>query len=183
MKIAIISGSIREGQATESVARYVAQLASQRAGEATYELVNIKDFDIPLLTSPVVPAAAAGRYDNPAIQRWADKIGEFDAFIFVTPEYNHGVPGAFKNAVDALGIEWMNKPVAFVGHGSIGGVRAIEQWRQITANFNMPAIRSEVNFMMFEDWTAGDFTPLERRAGEVEAVLSGLEQLTSQLAK
>ncbi|MGJ9493610.1 NADPH-dependent FMN reductase [Actinotignum sp. GS-2025a] len=183
MKIAIISGSIREGQVTEGVAGYVAQLASQRAGEAAYELVNIKDFDIPLLTSPVVPAAANGQYDHPAIQRWADKISEFDAFIFVTPEYNHGVPGAFKNAVDALGVEWMNKPVAFVGHGSIGGVRAIEQWRQITANFNMPAIRSEVNFMMFEDWADGAFTPLERRAGEVEAVLSGLEKLTAQLAK
>ncbi|MDK8782951.1 NADPH-dependent FMN reductase, partial [Actinotignum timonense] len=119
MKIAIISGSIREGQATEGVAGYVAQLAAQRAGEVTYELVNIKDFDIPLLTSPVVPAAANGQYDDPAIQRWSDKISEFDAFIFVTPEYNHGVPGVFKNAVDALGVEWMNKPVAFVGHGSI----------------------------------------------------------------
>src|SRR5690242_20759724 len=49
-------------------------------------------------------------------------------FIFVTPEYNHGVPGAFKNAFDSLGHEWVGKPVAFVSHGSVCGVRSVEQW-------------------------------------------------------
>ena len=78
------------------------------------------------------------------------------ALWFVTPEYNHGVPGGFKNAVDTLGPEWVGKPVSFIGHGAVGGVRAIEQWRQILANFSMPMTRAELNFNLFLDWADGD---------------------------
>src|SRR5690625_1887939 len=137
MNIAIIDGSIRNGGKTADVAEYLLEVAQKRDGNATYELVSLADFNVPLLTTPVHPMAAQGRYDDANVQAWSEKIITFDAYVFVTPEYNHGVPGGFKNAVDVLGPEWVGKSIAFVGHGSVGGVRAVAQWRQIMANFSM----------------------------------------------
>ena len=181
MKIGIILGSIRTKRATEAVAHFVNDIAQQREGEYSYELIDLADYDVPLLTSPVHPMVAKKNHDNPQIQKWSDAIDTFGAFVFVTPEYNHGVPGAFKNAVDTLGGEWVGKPVSFIGHGSVGGVRAIEQWRQVVSNFSMPFTRAEVNFLQFFDWKDGEFAPLERRESEVNAVLDQLEALLAKM--
>ncbi|MGE4428854.1 MAG: NADPH-dependent FMN reductase [Solirubrobacteraceae bacterium] len=177
MKIGIIIGSIRSERATEPVATYVHEIAARRTGESVFELVDLAGFDVPLLTTSVHPMVAKKDYGDPNVQRWSDAIDTFDGYVFVTPEYNHGVPGGFKNAVDSLGAEWVGKPVAFVGHGSVGGVRAIEQWRQIVANFSMPVVRAELNFNAFTDWKDGAFAPEKRHAGEVDAMLDQLEEL------
>lgn len=177
MKIGIILGSIRAERATEAVARYVYDLAAQRDGETTFELIDLATFDVPLLTTPIHPMVANKNYGDPNVQRWSAAIDACDAYVFVTPEYNHGVPGGFKNAVDSLGAEWVGKPVAFIGHGSVGGVRAIEQWRQIVANFSMPVVRAEVNFNGFTHWSDGEFQPEDRHVDEVGGVLDELEGL------
>lgn len=177
MKIGIIDGSIRTERNTSAVAEYTHEIAAQRDGEFQYELVALADYNVPLLTTSVHPMMANKNYDDANVQAWSDKIDSLDAFIFVTPEYNHGVPGGFKNAVDSLGSEWVNKPVAFVGHGSVGGVRAIEQWRQIISNFSMPNVRAELNFNLFTDWQDGTFSPAERHPAEINAMLDALEAI------
>ena len=111
---------------------------------------------------------------------WSTAIDACDGFIFVTPEYNHAVPGAFKNAVDSLGNEWYGKAVAFVSHGADGGVRAVENWRVVLANFSMVDVRNVVTLGQFTDWTGSDFTPMERRAGELETVLKDIEATTER---
>lgn len=177
MKIGIIIGSLRTKRHSEAVAQYVYEVATQRDGDAEYKLVDLREFDIPLLTSPVHPMQAKKSYDDERVQAWSATIDGLDGFVFVTPEYNHGVPGGFKNAVDSLGAEWMGKPLAFVGHGSVGGVRAIEQWRQIVSNFSMPFVRAELNFNSFTHWVDGTFTPEERHRDEVDTMLGDLEKL------
>ena len=127
MKVGIVLGSVRDGRAGEAVANWVAKGAAGR--EATYELIDLKAFDVPLLTTNTHPMRAKKSYDDERVQAWSDAIDACDAYIFVTPEYNHGVPGALKNAVDSLGQEWVGKTAALVGYGSVGGVRAIENWR------------------------------------------------------
>ena len=179
MKIGILNGSLRAERATEPVAKFVHEIAAQRDGFFEYEYVDLVDYNVPLLTSPVHPMVANKSHEDANVQRWSDKIDSFDAFVFVTPEYNHGVPGGFKNAVDSLGPEWAGKPVAFVGHGSVGGVRAIEQWRQIVANFSMPVVRAELNFNMFFDWQDGAFSPAERHSAEANGLFDQLEALTT----
>lgn len=176
MKIGIISGSIRTERVSTQVAQYAHDIASKRDGEASYELIELADYNVPLLTSPVHPMMSNKNYDDPHVQAWSDKIDSLDGFVFVTPEYNHGVPGGFKNAVDVLGAEWVGKPVAFIGYGSVGGVRAIEQWRQILANFSMPVVRNELNFNLFFDWSDGEFTPAERHPDELNAMYDALEE-------
>ena len=87
-------------------------------------VVDIQDFNLPLLDEPIPPSL--GQYTQPHTQAWAAAIAGFDGYVFVTPEYNHGTSGALKNAIDFLFKEWNNKAAGFVGYGSAGGARAIE---------------------------------------------------------
>ncbi len=179
MKIGIINGSIRGTRNTEPVSKYAHEIAAKRGGDFEYEYVDLAEYNVPLLTTDVHPMVANKDHEDPNVQKWSDKIDSLDAFIFVTPEYNHGVPGGFKNAFDVLGPEWVGKPVAFIGHGAVGGVRAIEQWRQIVANFSMPVVRAELNFNLFFDWVDGEFSPADRHPEEINGMLDQLEQLVT----
>ncbi|GAB6897417.1 NADPH-dependent FMN reductase [Kineosporia succinea] len=176
MKIGIIVGSVRDGaRRTEAIAKWVLAATDGRT-DAEFELIDLKAFDVPLLTSSVVPAAAGKKYESANVQRWSEAVDAVDGFIFVTPEYNHGVPGAFKNAFDSLGAEWASKPVGFVSFGADGGIRAVEQWRQIVANFHMVDVRAQVALSMFFDVepSTQEFAPMERRQGEVAGLLEQL---------
>ncbi len=180
MKIGIIIGSVREGRKAESVARWVLEATRDR-DDATYELVDLASFGVPVLTSGVVPAAAGRVYDSAAVTAWGEAIDAHDGFVFVTPEYNHGVPGAFKNAVDSLGPEWVGKTVGFVSYGADGGVRCVEHWRAIVANFHMLDVRAQVALSLFTDFGETGLTPIERRAGEIQTLLDQLVALTAKV--
>jgi NAD(P)H-dependent FMN reductase len=177
MRIGIIIGSTRPGRLGESVARWVSGRASQRT-DAEFALVDLKDYGLELLDEPTVPGAANRRYENPATRRWSQAIDAFDGFVFVTPEYNHGVPAALKNAVDLLYPEWNHKAVGFVSYGADGGVRAVEHWRSIVANVLMQDVRAQVSLSVFLDFESGALRPMERREGELDTMLSQLVSLT-----
>ena len=117
LKIAIILGSTHPGRNGEAVARWVYNTAKkQRSNDAEFEYVDVNDFNLPLLNEPVPPSQ--GQYTKDHTKAWSAKINSFDAFIFVTAEYNHGIPGALKNAIDFLYREWNNKAAGFVSYGS-----------------------------------------------------------------
>src|SRR5215470_15264941 len=99
IKVAVILGSTRPNRNGEAIARWVYEIAAKRH-DAEFEFVDIKDFNLPLLDEPLPPSL--GQYSRPHTLAWAEKIASFDAFIFVTPEYNHGICGALKNAIDYL---------------------------------------------------------------------------------
>src|SRR6185437_7751665 len=131
VRIGIIVGSTRPNRRAALVAEWVnahAQSYAEQAPEpVSFEVVDLEDFDLPLLDEPV--PAAVGEYHRPHTQRWAQTIGSFDGFVFVTPEYNHSLPAALKNAIDYLFAEWNDKAAGFVSYGLQGGVRAAEQLR------------------------------------------------------
>jgi len=149
IRIAIIIGSTRPGRKAEAVARWVHGLAAKRS-DAEFELVDIKDFNLPLLDEPMPPAA--GKYSQPHTRAWAAKVASFDAYVFVTPEYNHGPSGALKNAIDYLYREWNNKAAGFVGYGSAGGTRAVEQLRQVMGELLVADVRAQVALSLFTDF-------------------------------
>jgi len=177
VKIGIVLGSTRPGRLGTGVAEWVAKHAAGREA-ADYEIVDVAEHDLDLLGEPVVPGAANRRYENEKTQAWSRVVDDFDGFVFVTPEYNHSVPAAMKNAFDVLGPEWPKKAVAFVAYGADGGVRAVEHWRSITANMSMPAARSQVSLSLFTDFGEQGFAPVDRREAELEALLDEVEQLT-----
>jgi NAD(P)H-dependent FMN reductase len=181
MRIAIIVGSTRPGRKGSTVGRWVHDHALQRddvPAKVDFDLLELEDFDLPLLDEPTIPAAADREYEVPQTRAWSERIAQYDGYVFVTPEYNHGVPAAMKNAVDVLGPEWAHKAVAFVSYGSDGGVRAVEHWRVVIANLEMSDVRDQMSLLVFEDWRDGEFRPLDRREEELHTMLDQLVDLT-----
>jgi len=169
LRIAIIIGSTRPGRNGEAVAKWVYEVAKKRSG-AEFELVDIKDFNLPLLDEPVPPSL--GQYSKPHTKKWAAKIGSFDAYVFVTPEYNHGISGALKNAIDFLFAEWNNKVAGFVSYGSAGGARAVEHLRVVLAEVQVATVRNQVMLSLFTDFeNFSVFNPDPRKETSVNDVL------------
>ena len=81
--------------------------------------------------------------------------------MFVTPEYNHSIPGALKNALDHLRNQWWDKPAGIISYGSIGGARAAEHLRTILGELKIADVRQHVMFSLFTDFSEGAFTPAE----------------------
>ena len=169
LKVGIILGSTRPNRNGEAVARWVVDQVQGRQ-DASYELVDIKDFNLPLLDEPIPPSQ--GKYSQPHTKRWAEKIGSLDAFVFVTPEYNHATSGALKNAIDFLYREWNNKAAGFVSYGSAGGARAVENLRLIMAEVQIADVRAQVMFSLFTDFKKfSEFAPDPRHEAELDAML------------
>ena len=179
--IAIVIGSTRPGRLGADVADWVARQAKDRS-LADYEVLDVAEFDLDLLNEPTVPGAADRAYDNDKTRRWSRTVDEFDAFVFVTPEYNHSVPAALKNAFDVLYPEWGDKAIGFVGYGADGAVRAIEHWRGIVANARMVAVRAQVSLSLFQDFQDGELQPIDRREAELGTLFDQVEQMAGALA-
>ncbi|MGI8834292.1 MAG: NADPH-dependent FMN reductase [Nitrososphaeraceae archaeon] len=149
LRVAIILGSTRPGRNGEAVCQWIYGITKKRS-DATFELVDIKDFNLPLLDEPIPPSM--GQYNQEHTKVWSSKIDSFDAYVFVTAEYNHGIPGALKNAIDFLFKEWNNKVAGFVSYGSAGGVRAVEQLRLVMAELQVATVRAQVQLSLFTDF-------------------------------
>jgi NAD(P)H-dependent FMN reductase len=172
LRIAIILGSTRPGRKTEPVARWVFDHARQR-GDAEYELVDIAEFDLPLLDEPVPPSQH--KYSKDHTKRWSEKIASFDGYVFVTPEYNHSTSGALKNAIDFLYSEWNNKAAGFVSFGSSGGTRAVEHLRLILGELQIADVRSQVALSLFTDFE--NFSTFKPQPLHEKSLKSMLDQL------
>ena len=174
LKIAIIVGSTRPGRKAVVVAAWVHGIATKR-NDADYEIVDIKDFNLPLLDEAVPPSM--GQYSQPHTKAWAAKIATFDAFVFVTPEYNHATSGALKNALDFLYKEWNNKAAGFVGYGSAGGARAVENLRLIMGELQIADVRAQVMLSLFTDFE--NFTTFKPAAMHEKSANAMLDQLVA----
>jgi NAD(P)H-dependent FMN reductase len=136
MKVAVIIGAIREARKTPQQAKWVIKTLEAMEGVAA-ELVDLKEYPLPLFNEPVSPRYNPQRQIDPAAQKWLDKLAEFEAYVFVTPEYNHSVPGALKNALDYVDWQLLRKPAAVVSHGSAGGARAEVALKEILSESRM----------------------------------------------
>ena len=181
MKIGIVVGSTRPNRKGGAVGAWAHEIASRR-DDAEFELVDLADYGLVLLDEEVVPSDANRDYASEATRRWGRKIDELDGFVWVSPEYNHGVPAAMKNALDVLWPEWRNKTVGFVAYGFDGGTRAVEQWRMIVAAAFMIAVRPQVALQNFADFDGNRFTPQDRRERELTSLLDHLVRMTEATA-
>jgi NAD(P)H-dependent FMN reductase len=169
LKVQIIVGSTRPGRKSEAVAKWVLEKARAR-GDAEYALVDLASFNLPQFDEPNSPAS--GKYIHPHTQAWSAQIAQADAFVFVTPEYNHSIPGVLKNALDFLYREWGNKAAGVVGYGGMGGARAVEQLRLILGELQVADVRSAVHLSLMTDWEAmTTFKPDPRHEKSLKAML------------
>src|SRR5512139_4094985 len=179
IKIGIIIGSTRPGRKADTVARWVYEIAKKR-NEAEFEVVDIKDFNLPLLDEPVPPSQH--QYSQPHTKIWASKIATFDGFVFVTPEYNHGTSAALKNAIDYLYQEWNNKAAGFVSYGSVGGTRAVESLRLVMGELQIADVRAQVTLSLFTDFeNLTSFNPATFHENSVNTLLDQLMAWSSAM--
>lgn len=169
IRIGVIVGSTRPGRKALDVAKWVLGIANLRS-DAIYELVDIADANLPLLDEAMPPSM--GHYSQQHTKDWAAKIAQYDGFVFVTPEYNHGTSAALKNAIDFLFKEWNNKAAGFVGYGSMGGARAIESLRLVMGEIMVADVRQAVMLSLFRDFeNFTTFTPATSHEQTLETML------------
>lgn len=157
ISVALIYGSTREGRFCDTVARWVA-LQMERNPDFSLQIVDPAIRSIPTRLE---------RNCSPELAELKEQLADADAFIVVTPEYNHGYPAALKHLIDSAYGVWQAKPVGFVSYGGLsGGVRAVEQLRQVFAEVHATTVRNTVSFV--DAWEQFDYEGNLREADRAE---------------
>ncbi len=180
-RIGVIICSTRPARVGPTVADWTMQQTSGREG-ADYELIDLAEIGLPLLDEP--EPAASGNYTKEHTKRWASTIEALDGFVFVAPEYNRGIPGALKNALDFLYVEWNNKAAGLVVYGSSGGLRAAEQLKLVLAELQVTTVRNQVSLSIYDDMTNfTEMSPRDYQSRNASAMLDQLERHTAALQR
>jgi len=150
MKLQIIFGSTREGRQGEKVALW-ARSQALALENIEIDYTDLRDINLPFFNEAVSPSMIKdGSYSNETQKAWAKRVRSADAYIIVTPEYNHSYPAVLKNALDYIYHEWSNKPVGFISYGGgAGGSLAVEQLRLVVAELQMVSIRESIHIGLF----------------------------------
>jgi NAD(P)H-dependent FMN reductase len=164
LRLAMLIGSVREGRFGPTVASWMTE-QTRRHGAFELDLIDLAEADLPVRQQ--AQGVSRGVYPDPRVRAFAARIAAADAYVFITPEYNHGYPAALKLAIDSVMPEWRAKPVALVSYGGIsGGLRAIEQLRLVVAELNMVSIRETVSFPMARHAFDQEGQPHDLRAAD-----------------
>lgn len=178
-KIKIILGTTREGRKSDKVGNWFLKIAKSIPNtDLSFEVLDLKEWQLPLLDSAMPPMT--GKYPEGKIEEWAKAIDEADGFVFVTAEYNHGYPAVLKNSLDVIYKEWNSKPVAFVSYGGAsGGIRAVEQLRQVVIELKMIPLRDDLNIHYI--WQALDENGEPKDKSLADKVTVIIDELKSAL--
>jgi NAD(P)H-dependent FMN reductase len=147
-KIAIILSTTRAARFGHKAGQWIYDIAKERA-DMEVEMLDLRDYPLPFFDEVATNAWVPTQ--NAQGVRWQSKVAQYDGYIFVSAEYNHGVPAVLKNALDYAYKEWNRKAAAFVGYGGVGAARAIEHLRLISVELQMAPTRSGVHLQ------GGDF--------------------------
>jgi NAD(P)H-dependent FMN reductase len=175
LKIAVIIGTTRAARFGHNAAQWIFDIAAKREG-LDVELIDLRDFPLPFFDE--VASNAWAPTQNEIGVRWQKKIAEFDGYIFVTAEYNHGIPAVLKNALDYAYPEWNRKAAAFVGYGAVGGSRAVEQLRSVCVELQLAPTRTGVYIQ------GGDFMAVWRQGkpiSELEYLKANADSMLDDL--
>jgi len=150
----IVIGSTRPGRVGLPVAEWFQEKAVEH-GAFEVELVDLAVVALPFLDEPELPRF--GRYAHRHTREWSATVARADAFVFVTPEYNHGPSGVLKNAIDFLHAEWQYKPLGFVSYGGIAaGARAVQMLKQFVLPLKMTPLFETVAIPLVEQFLDED---------------------------
>lgn len=171
-KIGVIVSSTRPTRVGRVVADWFLEQVKDNQ-DLEFELLDLKEIDLPFLNEKESPSS--GKYELEHTKEWSKKIEHLDGFVFITAEYNNGPPAALKNAIDSLYHEWDKKPVAFVGYGTYGAARAIDQLVDNTAKVGMMPLSKTVIGIM-DPWNSitDDTVKKEYVHGNFDAMIANL---------
>ena len=178
----IVIASTRPGRKGKPIGDWVYDQAVA-SGRFDVQVADLALLDLPMMDEPNHPRLKTYIHDH--TKAWSAMVERADAFIFVTPEYNHSFNAPLKNAIDYLSQEWANKPVAFVSYGGVaGGARAVYALRPIVAQLKMMAIPEGVTMQAFTQYfdAEGNFHATEQLEGGAAGMLAELEKWAKTLA-
>jgi NAD(P)H-dependent FMN reductase len=167
-KIALIITSTRAARVADLPAQWMLAQAQART-DMTVELVDLRDFDLPLFDEPASNAYMPSA--SPAAVAWQKKLAEFDGYIFTVAEYNHSISGALKNALDQAFVEWARKPFTAIAYGSMGGARALEHLRGIGTELQMVSTRNAVHIGGGDFWKVHPHMGGSGNMADIEATI------------
>lgn len=148
-QLKIIVCSTREERKGKAVADWFFNKVMGEEKEFEAELLDLKEINLPTLDEPKHPRLH--QYTNEHTKKWSAKINEADAFVFVMPEYNYGMPPAMLNAIDYLFKEWNYKPAALVSYGGIsGGVRSAQMSKLVLTTVKVVPLTEAISLPFFE---------------------------------
>ncbi|AYD01890.1 NAD(P)H-dependent oxidoreductase [Neorhizobium sp. NCHU2750] len=181
LKLNVIIGSTRPGRAGPSIGKWVAEHAKKH-GKFDVELVDLADFNLPLLDEPNHPRMQ--KYEHEHTKRWAESVASADAYIFVTPEYDYFPSAAVINALQTLAVEWSFKAAGIVSYAYVsGGLRAAQELRLLMSNLNMMPIPATVPIPFFPNFIDENkvFNPTDPMNDGLTASLDQLHTWASAL--
>ena len=164
-KLQIIVGSTRPTRAAERIFPWIADEAA-RHGSFDVEVLDLRDWNLPFFQEHMgtIGDFANPTYSDPIVKAWNDKLAEGDAYLIVTAEYNHSVPGQLKNAIDNVFVSFAlrNKPIAFAGYsaGIAAGTRAVEHLALIAVEAEAVPLRNSVLIPFVGDAFGEDGQPI-----------------------
>ncbi len=187
-KIAVIIGSVRQGRVTDKLAKWVNQ---EVAKTAESEIVDLRDYPLPFFDETIPPRYNPERKLTAEVQKWVSKMGQFDGYVFVTPEYNRSIPGVLKNAIDSLDNGLVDKPAAIVAHGSTGGAQAVASLRITLPGIGLVSLPNALFFsdgvgdaideegVIKAEFQEGPYSPQSQLEGLATAIVKYAEALKS----
>jgi len=177
----IIVGSTRPGRIGLPVAQWAHKQLAQQEG-VEIDFADLAEIDLPFLDEPAHPAMRS--YTQPHTLAWSERVDAADAFVFVTPEYNHSYSPVLKNAVDFLFHEWSGKPVGFVSYGGLSGSsRAVVAYEPVLTTVGLVKVPANVEIAMVSTKVVdGAFVADEKTAGILTALGEQLVSYSSALA-
>jgi NAD(P)H-dependent FMN reductase len=181
-KLNVIAVSTRPGRAGFPLSTWIFERARAHAG-FDVELVDLKEENLPMFNEARHPRLR--QYEHEHTKRWSAKVDAADAFVFVTPEYDHGTPPSLINALIYLAHEWAHKPVGFVSYGGpAGGIRAVQMVKSMMASLKMVVLLESVMAPMFTNSIddKGVFNASELQEAGATMMLDGLVKWTRALA-
>jgi len=179
LTMAVVIASSRPQRVGPAVAKWVHRATAQRE-HASYDLVDLAAQNLPNYDEP--QPASSGQYTQEHTRAWSEKISSYDGFVFVTPEYNRGIPGQLKNALDFLYAEWNDKAAGIVAYGSSGGLRAAEHLKSVLGELQVATVRAQVSLSIFDDMRDfSEMAPRDFQAGNVQTMLEQTERWAGAL--
>jgi NAD(P)H-dependent FMN reductase len=167
MKLQIIIGSTREGRKSLQFAKWIGNTAKENK-DLDVEMIDLADYNLPMFNEAVSPRYNPNRVVEGDVKKFLDKLAEGDAYVFISPEYNHSISGVLKNALDYTGYELNKKPAAVATHGSVGGARAAEHLKMILSECRAVIVPINVHFNHFIDGSIDEDGNLIKALKELE---------------
>jgi NAD(P)H-dependent FMN reductase len=159
----------------------MAEFARQHGG-FDVEVLDLAAFELPVLDEPAHPRLQ--QYTQQHTKDWSAAVSRGDAFVFVTPEYNHSFPGSLKNALDYLSVEWADKAAGIVSYGGVSaGLRAATALKSVLAALRMVPVVEAVSIPFFAQFMADDdeFAANAELEAGAKGMLDELLRLTTAL--